>query len=127
MRINHNNLSDESISLLEKKLKSYKKNEYTAHALRKMKEKKITKRQIESTLKDHEIIEINNDNSQKDVRLLLMSNKNYKGYNIIVCVSIENGNIITCYKNKKNDIHIKDRKDNDINIIINMLLNEQCI
>ena len=122
MRINHNSLSTESLSLL----KSYKKYKYTNHVVKKMKEKKITKRQIENTLKNHEIIEISNNNDKKDIRLLLMSNESYKGFNIVVCVSIDNGNIITCYKNKKNDTHIKNREgNNNVNTIINMLLSGQ--
>ena len=96
-------MSDDLLAIIDTRVKTFHRRYFWDHLLLRMNQKRISKDQIMDTLKNYTIIECN-DNSE-DLRVLLRGKKVYYGTNIIVCLSLLDGGLITCFKNNCDDNH----------------------
>lgn len=83
------------------KLKKIKKVKFSNHALSRMRSKRISKRQINEVVSNFRLLDCNN--REGDLRVVLESSYCYSGKKIVVIISLNTGELITCYKRKKGE------------------------
>lgn len=88
---------------IRKKINERRKYSASQHILNRMAEKDISEFEIENVFRDYDIIEFYKKNSNN--RVLIRGRKAINGSNTVISIRLDNGHIITGYKNRANDNH----------------------
>ena len=126
MKINKEKIDIDTMLIIEHRINQLRKNlNYTFHSFIKMKSRKISKSDIKTVFKEHEIIEC--DITQNDFRVLLASKTYHQGKQIIVCTSLIDGNIITVYKRNRvysQTRYLSEKEEENLNYSLIALYNQ---
>lgn len=88
---------------IRKKIDDIRKYSVNQHTLDRMAEKHISEFEIENVFRDYDIVEFYKKNSNN--RALIRGRKAINGSNTVISIRLDNGHIITGYKNRANDNH----------------------
>lgn len=101
-------LTSLEVSEIQKRLNNSKP-KLSYHVKEQMIKRGISKEQVYNTLDEYEIIEFHRreDSNRKyiDNRVLIRNKKSIDSINTCISISLDTGNIITVYVNKKSDKH----------------------
>ena len=87
---------------------------YTKHFRSRVEQKKLPLRLCESIARgSFKVIEINISNykADRDIRVIIKSNNSYKGYNLLLVISLKDKIIVTGWKNSVTDKHAMLKKE----------------
>lgn len=96
-------MTNEELAELHTRISNIKDFNYCSHSKQMMDKRVITREEVLNTINDFTIIEYHRKDNNN--RVLLRGTKETNGSNICIILDLDNGDIVSCYKNGETDNH----------------------